>query len=150
MQVSDAGRLRSFEVHSADGHFLGHVGTVYRAEDSVQPLLVSFPAERDTPFVAPLFGAELTAHTLVLAYPAAQVTDGPTVDTDVVLSAGEVGAVLGYYGRRVRFSRPLTERREGTGDVAAAFSEVQVIPPVPGIGDEDLPPIVVTRPGLAG
>ncbi|MFD0521271.1 hypothetical protein [Paractinoplanes durhamensis] len=112
MQVSDAGRLRSFEVHSADGHFLGHVGTVYRAEDSVQPLLVSFPAERDTPFVAPLFGAELTAHTLVLAYPAAQVTDGPTVDTDVVLSAGEVGAVLGYYGRRVRFSRPLTERRK--------------------------------------
>ena len=150
MQVPDAGRLLSTEVRSADGRVLGRVGTVYVPEGSVQPLLVAFPADQDTPHVAPLFGAELRPDGLVLGYPAERVTAGPTVDAGAALSVGEIGAVLSYYGTQVASDRPLTERLLGTGDVGSSLADVQAIPPFPSIGDDDLPPIVVTRPGLSG
>jgi len=150
MQVPDAGRLLSIEVRSADGRALGRVGTVYVAEGAVQPLLVAFPADQQNPHVVPLFDAELRTDGLVLGYPADQVNDGPTVEAGVALSVGEVGAVLSYYGSPVRSDLPLTDRLLGTGDVASAFADVLTIPSFPGIGDDDLPPIVVTRPGLSG
>ncbi|MEU4424691.1 hypothetical protein AB0F81_29065 [Actinoplanes sp. NPDC024001] len=148
MQVSDAGRLQSTQVRSADGKPLGRVGTVYVAHGARQPLMVAFPADRDTPFVAPLFGAVLTEDALVLGYSAEQVTAGPTVDAEALLSLGEIGAVLAYYGRPVRIDRPLTERMDGVGDVG--FRDVQAVPRLPDIGDDDLPPIVVTRPAASG
>jgi hypothetical protein len=150
MQVSDAGRLLSLEVRSADGEVLGRIGTVFVTDGSAQPLLVAFPADREIPFVAPLFGAELRPDGLVLGYPAGQVTAGPTVQAGVPLSVGEIGAVLSYYGSPAASDLPLTTRMLGTGDVHSAFADVQAIPAFPGIGDEDLPPIVVTRPGVSG
>jgi hypothetical protein len=152
MQVPDADRLVMTEVRSADGHPLGRVGTVYVPEGAGRPLLVAFPADRQTPFVAPLFGARLDSGGLTLAYPADVVTGGPSVDAGAALSVGEIGAVLAYYqpGVRVDPRRPLTDRLLGTGDVASGSPEVQLVPAVPLVGDEDLPPIVVTRPGHSG
>jgi hypothetical protein len=150
MQVPDPGRLLSIEVRSADGRALGRIGTVYVPEGSVQPLLVAFPADQETPHVVPLFGAELRPDGLVLGYPAEQVNAGPTVEAGVALSVGEIGVVLSYYGRPIRNDLPLTDRILGTGDVGSAFADVQTVPSFPGIGDDDLPPIVVTRPGLSG
>ena len=150
MQVPDPDRLLSTPVRSADGAALGRIGTVYVPDGARQPLLVAFPADRDTPFVAPLFGAELTPDALVLGYSAEQVTAGPTVEADAVLSVGEIGAVLAHYGRPVRTDRPLTERVREVGDVGAGSADVRAIPRIPGIGDDDLPPIVVTRPAQSG
>jgi hypothetical protein len=150
MQVSDAGHLLSTDVRSADGEPLGRIGTVYLPDGSAQPLLVAFPAEADTPLIAPLFGAELRAGALVLAYPAALVVAGPRVEAGVTLSVGEIGAVLSYYGVRVESGLPLTERIAGTGDVGSSFADVQAVPRFPGIGDEDLPPIVLTGPAVSG
>jgi hypothetical protein len=150
MQVSDAGRLLSIWVRSADGVPLGRIGTVYIPDGSVQPLLVTFPADAEFPRVAPLFGAELETDALVLGYSAELIDGGPAVEADVPLSTGEIAAVLGYYGRRVDLVGPITERIEGTGDVAAGFADVRAVPRLPGIGDEDLPPIVITRPAQSG
>lgn len=149
MQLPDAGRLLSIEVRSADGKRLGRIGSVYVPDGGVQPLLIAFPSDRDDPFVAPLFGAELTADALVLGYPAEQVTAGPTVDAEALLSAGEIVAVLAYYGRAVT-TRSLTERMEGVRDVGFTHANVRAVPQIPDIGDEDLPPIVVTRPSHSG
>ncbi|BFU46309.1 hypothetical protein [Krasilnikovia sp. MM14-A1004] len=150
MQVPDVGRLLSTEVRSADGRVLGRVGAVYVADGAVQPLLVAFPADRETPYVAPLFGAELRPDALMLGYPAALVSAGPTIDAGVALSVGEIEAVLAYYGTRVASDRPLTERALGTGDVGSVFPDVHTVPPLAAVGDDDLPPIVVTRPGMSG
>lgn len=150
MQLPDVDRLLSTEVRSADGALLGRIGTVYVPDGAVQPLLVAFPADQDTPFVAPLFGAQLTADALVLSYSAEQVTTGPTVEAQAVLSVGEISAVLAHYGRAVRLDRPLTERIRDVGDVRFSSADVQVVPRIPGIGDDDLPPIVVTRPAQSG
>jgi hypothetical protein len=146
MQVPDPGRLLSTLVRSADGHDLGRVGAVYVPDGLRQPLLVAFPADRDTPFVAPLFGASLTAEALVLGFPAEQVRSGPTVEADVALPVGVISAVLRYYGRAVTTDRPLTERVQGTGDVSSVFAGVHAIPRFPDLGDDDLPPIVVSPP----
>jgi hypothetical protein len=150
MQIPDAGGLLSTEVLSADGQALGRVGTVYVPEGSVQPLLVSFPADSETPFVAPLLGAELLPEGLVLAYPAGHVTAGPTVDVEAALSVGEIGAVLSYYGRSTITRSRLTDRVTGTGDVGSVHPDVRAIPSFPTLGDDDLPPIVVTKPGATG
>ncbi|GIE99962.1 hypothetical protein Ari01nite_74270 [Paractinoplanes rishiriensis] len=150
MQVPDASRLRSIEVRSADGELLGRVGAVYISEGLTQPLLVAFPDDSATPLVAPLFGAELTAEGLVLSYPAQQVTSGPTVEADAPLSVGVITTVLTYYGRPVAVDRPLTERADGVGDVSGGFADVHTVPRITGIGDDDLPPIVVTRPAHSG
>lgn len=148
MQISDAGGLLGTTVWSADGEDLGDVGDVHVLDRAVQPLLVTFPSGSDTPSVAPLFGAELRENGLVLAYPAERVRSGPTVGAGALLSAGEVIAVLAWYGRRVNPAGPLTERVDGVGDVG--FGEVQAVPSMPDIGDDDLPPIVVTRPSHSG
>ncbi len=150
MQVSDVGRLLSIVVRSADGRHLGRVGIVYVPDGAVQPLLVAFPADRDTPFVAPLFGAELTPDGLVLGFSADRVEAGPTVDAGAPLSAGEIGAVLAYYGRTVTSGGPLTERILDVGDVGFTDADVRAVPRIPDIGDDDLPPIVVTRPAQSG
>ena len=152
MQVSDLARLLRTEVRSADNRPLGRIGAVYVQEGARQPLLVAFPADADTPRVAPLFGAELHADGLVLGYPAELVESGPRVDAAAELSVGEIGAVLNHYAPRIRTDTraAITERVTGTGDVAAADADVRTIPPFPHIGDDDLPPIVVTRPGWAG
>lgn len=152
MQVPDLARLLRTEVHSADNRSLGRIGAVYVQEGASQPLLVAFPADQDNPRVVPLFGAELRADGLFLAYSAELVESGPTVDADAALSVGEIGSVLQHYSPPVRTDtdRPITERVTGTGDVAAGDADVRTIPPFPFIGDDDLPPIVVTRPGLSG
>ncbi|AGL18441.1 hypothetical protein [Actinoplanes sp. N902-109] len=147
MQIPDAGALLSTEVLSADGAGLGRVGIVFRPDGAVQPLLVAFPAEADTPHVAPLLGAELGRDGLVLAYSAAQLRAAPTIDAGAELSVGEIGAVLAYYGIPLRSDLPLTTRVSGTGDVGSTVADVRLIPAIPGIGDDDLPPIVVSRPG---
>ncbi|GIE36493.1 hypothetical protein Ait01nite_095380 [Actinoplanes italicus] len=148
MQISDAGGLQGTTVWSSDGEDLGDVGDVHVLDRAVQPLLVTFPSASDTPAVAPLFGAELREDGLVLAYPAERVRSGPTVGAGVVLSTGEVIAVLAFYGRQVSAAGPLTERLDGVGDVG--YGEVQAVPSLPDIGDDDLPPIVVTRPSHSG
>jgi len=152
MQVSDLADLLGTPVRSADGAELGRIGAVHVPAGNVQPLLVSFPAESETPYAAPLFGAELGASALVLAYPAATVETGPTVDAAVTLSAGEVGYILDHYrpGTRLDGKHPITDRLTGTGDVGADHPDVREIPPGPGIGDRELPPIVVAKPGFAG
>jgi hypothetical protein len=149
MQVSDAGRLMSIEVHSAEGESLGRVGAVYVPEGLRQPLLVAFPDDSSTPFVAPLFGAELTAEGLRLSYSAERVTSGPTVEADATLSVGVISWVITYYGRQVAVDRPLTDGVGGVGDVSATFADVRIVPRIAQIGDDDLPPIVVTRPALS-
>jgi hypothetical protein len=148
MQISDAGGLLGTTVWSSDGEDLGRIGDVHVLDHAVQPLLVTFPSESDTPSVAPLFGAELREDGLVLAYPAARVRSGPTVGAGILLSTGEVIAVLAWYGRQVTAAGPLTERLDGVGDVG--FGEAQTVPSLPDIGDDDLPPIVVTRPSHSG
>jgi hypothetical protein len=100
--------------------------------------------------VAPLFGAELTPDALVLGYSAERVTAGPAVDAEARLSVGEIAAVLAYYGRAVTVDRPLTERVQGVGDVGFTHADVRAVPRLPEIGDDDLPPIVVTRPSHSG
>jgi hypothetical protein len=56
--------------------------------------------------------------------------------------------VLAWNGRQVTAAGPLTERLDGVGDVG--FGEAQTVPSLPDIGDDDLPPIVVTRPSHSG
>ena len=38
----------------------------------------------------------------------------------------------------------------GTGDVGSVDADVRAIPSFPTLGDDDLPPIVVTKPGATG
>jgi hypothetical protein len=152
MQVSHPARLLGTHVYSADQRPLGRIGAVYVPDGATQPLLVAFPADSAHPRIAPLFGAELTANGLVLSYPQALVDTGPTVDPDVELSVGEIGSVLKHYspGVRIETQRPITERMTAVGDVGFVERDVHGIPAFPYIGDEDLPPIVVTKPGLRG
>lgn len=95
----------------------------------------------------PLFGARLEDDALVLGYPASMITTGPTVDPEASLSLGEVGAVLAYYLPGVASGFPVTERASEIGDVGAGL--VHRIPAFPGIGEDDLPPIVIISPGAA-
>lgn len=150
VQVSDLADLLGTPVRSADGTELGRIGTVHVPAGNVQPLLVTFPADSRTPYAAPLFDAVLQADGLVLGFPAVLVADGPTVDAEATLSAGEVGYILDHYrpGRPHPRGLPVTDRCDDTGDVAAENPDVREIPPV--IGDQDLPPIVVIRPGIVG
>lgn len=152
MDVPDVARLIGTEVRSSDGQALGRIGAVYVQEGSVQPLLVAFPAERDKPQVAPLFRATLTPQGLILGYSAAQLESGPRVDADAALSVGEISAVLNHYAPPVSTGTdlPVTERITEVGDVSSTEADVRAIPSFPFIGDEDLPPIVVTKPGLTG
>jgi hypothetical protein len=152
VQVSDLTDLLGTPVRSVDGVDLGRVGSVHVPAGLGQPLLVTFPADSDTPYAAPLFGAELSEAALRLGYPADLVTGGPTVDAAASLSAGEVGYILGHYrpGRPAALGTPVTHRRRDTGDVGADDPDVRELPAIPSVEDRDLPPIVVTRPGLTG
>lgn len=153
MQIPHARRLLGSPASSSDGQSLGRIGAVYLPERRTQPLLVALPVEKAAPWVVPLFGARLTASGLVLGYPAALITAGPTVGADTPLSLGEVSAVLAHYrpaAAEAARGMPLTERAPEGGDVSAAAGFVHRIPVFPGIGDDDLPPIVVTSPGATG
>ncbi|SBT66859.1 hypothetical protein GA0070622_3898 [Micromonospora sediminicola] len=151
MHVPHARRLLALPARSSDGQQLGRTGAVYVPEGQRQPLLVALPLERAAPWVVPLFGARLDADGLVLDYPAETIVKGPTVDADAPLSLGEVAAVLAHYRPAVAElvrGLPLTRRAPEGGDVGAGF--VHRIPVVPGIGDDDLPPIVIASPGVTG
>ena len=152
MQVPGLAHLLDLRIRSADGEPLGRIGAVYVQEGTAQPLLAAFPADAAEPMIAPLFGAELDAGGLKLAYSADLVTAGPTVGADETLSLGEVGTVLRYFAPDLRTGagRAITDRVTGTCDVAAADHDVRIVPRFPLIGDDDLPPIVVTRPGHSG
>jgi hypothetical protein len=150
MQISSARRLLGTPVRSSDGQPLGRVGVVYVPDGLTQPLLIALPAERSAPWAVPLFDARLDDDVLVLGYPADVITAGPTVDADTALSLGEVGAVLAYYRPGVIRGFAVTERAPEIGDVGAVAGVVHRIPAFPGIGDDDLPPIVITSPGAAG
>ncbi|WP_433200286.1 hypothetical protein ACQP00_28485 [Dactylosporangium sp. CS-047395] len=148
MQIRSARRLLGTPVRSSDGRPLGRVGVVYIPEGRVQPLLIALPAERSAPWVVPLFGARLDEDGLVLAYRADLITAGPTVDAEIPLSLGEVGAVLTHYRPGIAMGFPVTRRAPEVGDVGAGL--VHRIPPVPGVEDDDLPPIVIINPGATG
>ncbi|RIV37540.1 hypothetical protein [Micromonospora radicis] len=153
MQIPHARRLLGAPVSSSDGQFLGRIGAVYLPEGRTQPLLVALPVEKATPWVVPLLGARLTADGLVLGYPTALITTGPTVDPDTPLSLGEVRAVLAHYqpaAAEAVHGMPLTERASEGADVSATAGFLHRIPVFPGIGDDDLPPIVITIPGATG
>ncbi len=148
MQIPSARRLLGTPVRSSDGQPLGRVGVVYLPEGRIQPLLIGLPAERSTPWAVPLLGARLEDDVLVLGYPAGVITTGPTVEADTSLSLGEVGAILAYYWPGVALGFPVTERAPEIGDVGAGL--VHRIPTFPGLGDDDLPPIVIISPGVSG
>ena len=150
MQVPDLAHVKGLVVRSSEGTELGTIGAVHVQRDGRQPLLVEFPADSDTPYVAPLFGAALDATGLVLAYAEELVRSGPTVDADADLSAGDVGYIIGHYlpGFRLGPDQPITARVREIGDVGAPGGGVHTVPGI--VGDDELPPIVVIRPGYQG
>jgi hypothetical protein len=150
VQVSDLADLPGTPVRSADGAELGSIGAVYVPAGNTQPLLISFPAGHPVPYVTPLFGAELGADGLVLGYSAAAVTDGPTVDAAADLSAGEVLAILGHYRPDLAQPRGIPVTEHSPAGEGATHRAVREIPAIPPLGDHDLPPIVVVRPGFTG
>lgn len=152
-RIRNPKELFGVPVRSSDGQALGEVGIVYLPDGRRQPLLVGMPVNRRDSRVVPMFGARLDDDALVLAYPAELITAGPTVDSEEPLSAGEVIAALAHYQPAVLEAArgvPLTEHGPQGADVSASRGRLDRIPAFPGIGDDDLPPIVITSPGALG
>lgn len=138
MEIDEWHGLRGTTVRSADGESVGRVTAAHVSAGHA--LLVQLTTrEPDRELIVPVGSATVDADGLVLPYSAEQVTAGPTVHPDAVLSVGEAVVVLGYYGQGAvpAPGHTITDRADEVGDVADQDPEVR-----------RLPPIVVTRPRL--
>jgi hypothetical protein len=138
VEIDEWQGLRGTTVQSADGEPVGQVTAAHVSGRHTLLIQLSGP-EPGRELIVPVGSARLGAEGLVLPYSADQVTAGPTVEPDTVLSVGEALSVLGYYGEGAVAApgHAITDRADDVGDVADQDPDVR-----------RLPPIVVTRPRL--
>ncbi|WP_433066039.1 PRC-barrel domain-containing protein [Dactylosporangium sp. CS-033363] len=141
-EMAEPARLRGMPVRAFGGERLGNVVAIHIEADTERIVLLQVGAADDEhQWIIPADGARMDGGQITVRFAADMVTRGPTASAGTPLSIGELAYVLERYGAGVvePGARPVTERIEDVGDVAALHPDVR-----------RLPPIVIIRPALTG